>query len=173
VSELADTLSDERQKRLDNMLTFYTDVQDTIYNGQLGDGEGVTLMPEVWRKSGYPTLELLLRELRKQKPDDLEMLTLIASGQSLSLYGQVREWYFRCQHVRQPILRQDKRGRQYHLEQHGEKQYRLAVVRHELCRPQLVRRALEWLGAAWPQSARFQPESVAEITKRLERRVAA
>ena len=167
---MRDTLADKlahhpRELRIHDMLLHYHEAQETLACGQLGDGSGVTLMPEVWSRSGYPILEKLLKKLREE----------FEAEETWPPYWHVREWYFRSRTVRKPIMRHTKRGPQQAIVQ-GVPQYELVRVSYLGLPDEVVssaesqvRRALSWLAGSWPEGARFQPETVDEIVKRLER----
>ena len=162
MSELADLLP-AVQKRLDDMLSWYTDVQDCLYSGGMGSGElgrGWLETPDVWRLSGFPILESLLKAMRlgAVEPD----VTL--------LYGPLNVFYFRCRRVRRPLMRSHK-GRLQQAVLNGVPQFQVVVERDG--DRQRVKAGLDWLAGAWPKVARYQPEMVEEIVKRLEKRKVA
>lgn len=159
MSDLADTLRGP-EKCIDDMLTHYTDVQDTLYSGGIGSGEmgcGWLESPDVWRMSGYPVLESLLKAMRLGAEDFT----------SPALYGAVNVFYFRCRRVRYPVMREGRGKRKHQAMVNGVPQYRVEIVRGG--DREKVREALGWLAGAWPVRARYQPEMVEAITQRLER----
>jgi hypothetical protein len=160
VSELVDTLHDQQQRRIDDMLTHYDDARDCLYSGGMGSGEmgrGWLESPDVWRLSGYPILERLLVAM-KTGAEDLY---------GPALYGQVSSFYFRAKRVRRPLMRSHK-GKPQQAILNGVPQFH--VVTERPGDRAKVREALGWLSSRWPERARYQPELVEEIVARLERR---
>jgi hypothetical protein len=128
---------DSREEKLDTLLEKYDDAQDTLY-ASTGAGEGGCVgMPLVWNTS-YRELERALKRMRDLAiPDDLASL-----GFRLA-YTAVNSWYLRSVRKREPLIRADKKGREYHVTTANGPQYVIVVVRGG--NPAFVLKGLEWL----------------------------
>jgi hypothetical protein len=133
---------DSREEKLDTLLDHYVEAQETIYSGagrDAADDAGVVLMPLVWNMS-YRELERCLKRMRA-----LAETAGAASPVFRSWYFHVNAWYLRAERKRAPMIRKDKKGRDYHVTTGAGPQFVLTVKREG--NPGMVLMGLGWLSA--------------------------
>lgn len=135
-----------REERLDKLLTHYTEARETL---QLGDGPGdsggdskLLLMPRTWNSS-YRVLEGLLVYMRHLADSPGE-----SSPGFRSRYFHLCEWYLRAEKRRAPVMRRDKKNREYQVTTANGPQFEIKTIRKG--NPALVLLALEWLDGHFP-----------------------
>jgi hypothetical protein len=132
---------DSREEKLDTLLEKYDDAQDPGYarSGVRGGDGGDGLMPPVWNAS-YRELERCLNRMKGLAgPEDLASLGFRFG------FIAITNWYLRAERKRAPLIRTDKKGRDYHVTTANGPQYVIAVTRTG--NPTFVMKGLEWLSA--------------------------
>ena len=132
-----------REAKLDKMLTHYNDARETLFSKTgRGAGEGGRCeMPSVWNDS-YKELERCLKRMRELAED-----AGAASPVFRSWYWNVCGWYLRSQKRRVPLIRRDKRGRDYHVVTGAGPQFVMVVEGEDALSARMVVMGLGWISA--------------------------
>jgi hypothetical protein len=149
---------DSREEKLDTLLEKYEEAQETLHSGcgrdDSADG-GLFLMPPVWNTS-YRELERCLNRMRGLAgPEDLASL-----GFRLGFIA-ITNWYLRAKRKRAPLIRVDKKGREYHVTTANGPQYVILVTRTG--NPTFVLKGLEWLSAEFVGEIYLPSEFLLEV----------